>query len=81
MAVAHPLDKANSSVPATGCRSDYVVDACGADGQQYKSVISEAKLEKVPKNAIKKDLYRIAVFTKDELCNKGLKGILGFQAV
>ncbi|KAL4205936.1 hypothetical protein AB4K20DRAFT_1812414 [Rhizopus microsporus] len=82
MAVAHPrLDKVNSHGPATGCRSDYAVDACDADGQWYKSVSGEVKLEKAPKTLIKKTYTELLFFTKDELCNKGLKGVLGFQAV
>lgn len=75
------MDKVNSHGPATGCRSDYAVDACDADGQWYKSVSGEVKLEKAPKTLIKKTYTELLFFTKDELCNKGLKGVLGFQAV
>lgn len=75
------MDKANSNGPATGCRPDCTADAYDADGQHYKSVMGEVKLEKASKKTIKKDLYIVAVFTKDELCRKGLKGVLGFQAI
>lgn len=75
------MDKVNSHGPATGCRFDYAVDACDADGQWYKSVSGEVKLEKAPKTLIKKTYTELLFFTKDELRNKGLKGVLGFQAV
>ncbi|ORE05596.1 hypothetical protein BCV72DRAFT_330492 [Rhizopus microsporus var. microsporus] len=81
MAVPHSLDKAYSSGPATSRQPGYAVGIYNADGEQYKSVIGKVKQDKAVKHALKKDLYRIAVFTKDELCNKGLKGMLGFQAI
>lgn len=64
-----------------GSRPDYISDVYYEGERQYTNLVGEIKIEGTTKIGIVRDLYRIALFSKEALDQGNLKGVMGFQAV
>ncbi|PHZ07221.1 uncharacterized protein RHIMIDRAFT_250019 [Rhizopus microsporus ATCC 52813] len=80
--VPHVCDKLFDMGQITnGSRPDYISDVYYGGERQYTNVVGETKIEGATKIGIVRDLYRMALFSKEALDQGNLKGVMGFQAI
>ncbi|CEI91803.1 hypothetical protein RMCBS344292_06082 [Rhizopus microsporus] len=63
---------------ANDSRPDYISDVYNGGERQYTNPVGEIKIEGATKIGIVRDLYRMALFSKEALDQGKLKGVMAF---